>query len=77
MRSRPRRRHPTGRSSPCVGRSATCHRPASAGQRPAPGTRPEGDLPPSSRSHRPPAVLMRNHGVFAIGKDARAAVEAP
>jgi L-ribulose-5-phosphate 4-epimerase len=26
--------------------------------------------------HRSPAVLMRNHGVFAIGKDARAAVKA-
>ncbi len=27
-------------------------------------------------SHRSPAVLMRNHGVFAIGPDARAAVKA-
>jgi L-ribulose-5-phosphate 4-epimerase len=27
-------------------------------------------------SHRSPAVLMRNHGVFTIGKDARAAVKA-
>jgi L-ribulose-5-phosphate 4-epimerase len=26
--------------------------------------------------HRSPAVLMRNHGVFSIGKDARAAVKA-
>jgi L-ribulose-5-phosphate 4-epimerase len=26
--------------------------------------------------HRSPAVLMQNHGVFAIGKDARAAVKA-
>jgi L-ribulose-5-phosphate 4-epimerase len=26
--------------------------------------------------HRSPAVLMRNHGVFAVGKDARAAVKA-
>jgi L-ribulose-5-phosphate 4-epimerase len=26
--------------------------------------------------HRSPAVLMRNHGVFAIGSDARAAVKA-
>ncbi len=26
--------------------------------------------------HRSPAVLMRNHGVFAIGKNARAAVKA-
>jgi L-ribulose-5-phosphate 4-epimerase len=26
--------------------------------------------------HRSPAVLMRNHGVFTIGKDARAAVKA-
>jgi L-ribulose-5-phosphate 4-epimerase len=26
--------------------------------------------------HRSPAVLMRNHGVFAIGRDARAAVKA-
>ncbi len=26
--------------------------------------------------HRSPAVLMRNHGVFAVGKDARAAVQA-
>jgi L-ribulose-5-phosphate 4-epimerase len=28
------------------------------------------------RGHRSPAVLMRNHGVFTIGKDARAAVKA-
>jgi L-ribulose-5-phosphate 4-epimerase len=28
------------------------------------------------RDHRSPAVLMRNHGVFTIGKDARAAVKA-
>jgi L-ribulose-5-phosphate 4-epimerase len=28
------------------------------------------------RAHRSPAVLMRNHGVFTIGKDARAAVKA-
>jgi len=28
------------------------------------------------RGHRSPAVLMRNHGVFAIGKDAKAAVKA-
>jgi L-ribulose-5-phosphate 4-epimerase len=28
------------------------------------------------RGHRSPAVLMRSHGVFAIGKDARAAVKA-
>jgi L-ribulose-5-phosphate 4-epimerase len=28
------------------------------------------------RDHRSPAVLMRNHGVFAIGRDARAAVKA-
>jgi L-ribulose-5-phosphate 4-epimerase len=27
-------------------------------------------------SHRSPAVLMRNHGVFTIGKDAKAAVKA-
>jgi L-ribulose-5-phosphate 4-epimerase len=27
-------------------------------------------------AHRSPAVLMRNHGVFTIGKDARAAVKA-
>jgi L-ribulose-5-phosphate 4-epimerase len=27
-------------------------------------------------SHRSPAVLMRNHGVFTIGRDARAAVKA-
>jgi L-ribulose-5-phosphate 4-epimerase len=27
-------------------------------------------------NHRSPAVLMRNHGVFAIGRDARAAVKA-
>ncbi|MGC4892361.1 L-ribulose-5-phosphate 4-epimerase [Micromonospora sp. DT31] len=26
--------------------------------------------------HRSPAVLMRNHGVFAVGRDARAAVKA-
>jgi L-ribulose-5-phosphate 4-epimerase len=26
--------------------------------------------------HRSPAVLMRNHGVFTVGKDARAAVKA-
>jgi L-ribulose-5-phosphate 4-epimerase len=26
--------------------------------------------------HRSPAVLMRSHGVFTIGKDARAAVKA-
>jgi L-ribulose-5-phosphate 4-epimerase len=26
--------------------------------------------------HRSPAVLMRNHGVFTIGRDARAAVKA-
>jgi L-ribulose-5-phosphate 4-epimerase len=26
--------------------------------------------------HRSPAVLMRNHGVFTIGKNARAAVKA-
>jgi L-ribulose-5-phosphate 4-epimerase len=26
--------------------------------------------------HRSPAVLMRNHGVFTIGKDGRAAVKA-
>jgi L-ribulose-5-phosphate 4-epimerase len=26
--------------------------------------------------HRSPAVLMQNHGVFTIGKDARAAVKA-
>jgi L-ribulose-5-phosphate 4-epimerase len=28
------------------------------------------------RNHRSPAVLMKNHGVFTIGKDARAAVKA-
>jgi L-ribulose-5-phosphate 4-epimerase len=28
------------------------------------------------KGHRSPAVLMQNHGVFAIGKDARAAVKA-
>ncbi|WP_405577557.1 L-ribulose-5-phosphate 4-epimerase [Streptomyces sp. NBC_01190] len=28
------------------------------------------------KDHRSPAVLMRNHGVFTIGKDARAAVKA-
>ncbi|MFF0415453.1 L-ribulose-5-phosphate 4-epimerase [Kitasatospora sp. NPDC004745] len=28
------------------------------------------------RGHRSPAVLMQNHGVFTIGKDARAAVKA-
>ncbi|WP_053203884.1 L-ribulose-5-phosphate 4-epimerase [Jiangella muralis] len=28
------------------------------------------------KGHRSPAVLMRNHGVFTIGKDARAAVKA-
>ncbi len=28
------------------------------------------------REHRSPAVLMRSHGVFAIGKDAKAAVKA-
>jgi L-ribulose-5-phosphate 4-epimerase len=28
------------------------------------------------RSSKSPAVLMQNHGVFAIGKDARAAVKA-
>ena len=28
------------------------------------------------RGHRSPAVLMRNHGVFSIGADARAAVKA-
>ena len=28
------------------------------------------------RDHRSPAVLMRNHGVFTVGKDARAAVKA-
>jgi L-ribulose-5-phosphate 4-epimerase len=28
------------------------------------------------RGHRSPAVLMRNHGVFTIGPDARAAVKA-
>jgi len=28
------------------------------------------------RGHRSPAVLMQNHGVFAIGRDARAAVKA-
>jgi L-ribulose-5-phosphate 4-epimerase len=28
------------------------------------------------RKHRSPAVLMRNHGVFTIGKDARSAVKA-
>ena len=28
------------------------------------------------RGHRSPAVLMQNHGVFAIGEDARAAVKA-
>lgn len=28
------------------------------------------------RGHRSPAVLMKNHGVFTIGKDARAAVKA-
>lgn len=28
------------------------------------------------RGHRSPAVLMRNHGVFTIGRDARAAVKA-
>jgi L-ribulose-5-phosphate 4-epimerase len=28
------------------------------------------------RDHRSPAVLMRSHGVFTIGKDARAAVKA-
>ena len=28
------------------------------------------------RGHRSPAVLMRNHGVFTIGADARAAVKA-
>ena len=27
-------------------------------------------------AHRSPAVLMRNHGVFTVGKDARAAVKA-
>jgi L-ribulose-5-phosphate 4-epimerase len=26
--------------------------------------------------HRSPAVLMRNHGVFTVGRDARAAVKA-
>ncbi|UWE11245.1 L-ribulose-5-phosphate 4-epimerase [Actinacidiphila bryophytorum] len=28
------------------------------------------------KGHRSPAVLMRNHGVFTVGKDARAAVKA-
>jgi L-ribulose-5-phosphate 4-epimerase len=28
------------------------------------------------RGHRSPAVLMQNHGVFTIGKNARAAVKA-
>ncbi|NUO97714.1 MAG: L-ribulose-5-phosphate 4-epimerase [Nonomuraea sp.] len=28
------------------------------------------------KGHRSPAVLMRNHGVFTIGKDAKAAVKA-
>jgi L-ribulose-5-phosphate 4-epimerase len=28
------------------------------------------------RNHRSPAVLMRNHGVFTVGPDARAAVKA-
>jgi L-ribulose-5-phosphate 4-epimerase len=28
------------------------------------------------RGHRSPAVLMQNHGVFTIGRDARAAVKA-
>lgn len=28
------------------------------------------------RNHRSPAVLMKNHGVFTIGKDAKAAVKA-
>ncbi|MFI0939673.1 L-ribulose-5-phosphate 4-epimerase [Streptomyces sp. NPDC021020] len=28
------------------------------------------------RGHRSPAVLMQNHGVFTVGKDARAAVKA-
>ena len=28
------------------------------------------------RGHRSPAVLMQSHGVFTIGKDARAAVKA-
>jgi L-ribulose-5-phosphate 4-epimerase len=28
------------------------------------------------KGHRSPAVIMRNHGVFTIGKDARAAVKA-
>jgi L-ribulose-5-phosphate 4-epimerase len=28
------------------------------------------------RGHRSPAVLMRNHGVFTVGRDARAAVKA-
>ena len=28
------------------------------------------------QAHRSPAVLMQNHGVFTIGKDAKAAVKA-
>jgi L-ribulose-5-phosphate 4-epimerase len=28
------------------------------------------------KGHRSPAVLMRNHGVFTVGRDARAAVKA-
>lgn len=28
------------------------------------------------KNHRSPAVLMRNHGVFTVGKDARSAVKA-
>jgi L-ribulose-5-phosphate 4-epimerase len=28
------------------------------------------------RGHRSPAVIMQNHGVFSIGKDAKAAVKA-
>jgi len=28
------------------------------------------------RQHRSPAILMRNHGVFTVGRDARAAVKA-
>lgn len=30
----------------------------------------------SLRGHRSPAVLMQNHGVFAVGRDAKAAVKA-
>ena len=28
------------------------------------------------RGHRSPAVIMANHGVFSVGRDARAAVKA-